>query len=360
MKRSHILVIGSLMCGAAGLIGQTSREAYRQAYDNWRQAQANVERDAGAGGAAMIPQVDRAASAAANFENIRAAYLKSTAQDAEQRRKLLQTAATVPSPDLTAPAAGELIRNELQSVTRTIDRFADDRDRGIQLLRQSLERERDALAALNESIQARQKTVAATAATTALLEQSRAKTAEAFGGQAAQLSQTVAQMQKEGAAWADYYEKLARTIQVASVPPPVTITPPPVAVAPPRNTSVAPVPLARYVGAWTYPTVNGVYHGAQPEFVDLVVHEQNGHVDGTMFGRFKLAPGNTADPLVRFDFQGDFGPTATQRFPLVTSDGAQGTVELIPGPAFNLLEVNFLTDPRPNKIRVGNFILVKK
>ena len=35
---------------AAGLIGQTGRDAYRQAYDVWQQAQANLERDAGAGG----------------------------------------------------------------------------------------------------------------------------------------------------------------------------------------------------------------------------------------------------------------------------------------------------------------------
>jgi hypothetical protein len=63
---------------------------------------------------------------------------------------------------------------------------------------------------------------------------------------------------------------------------------------------------------------------------------------------------------VRFDFRGDFGATANQRFTLVTEDGTQGTIELIPGPAFNLLEVNFQTDPQPNKIRLGNFILVKK
>ena len=126
-----------------------------------------------------------------------------------------------------------------------------------------------------------------------------------------------------------------------------------------RGTLTPSVPLARYVGAWTYPTVNGIFHGAQPEFVDLVVHEQNGHADGTLFARFKPASGST-DPLVRFDFKGDFGPGANQRFPLVTSDEAAGFIELIPGPAFNLLEVNFQTDPRANKIRVGNFILVKK
>jgi hypothetical protein len=44
----------------------------------------------------------------------------------------------------------------------------------------------------------------------------------------------------------------------------------------------------------------------------------------------------------------------------MTSDGANGTIELIPGSAFNLLEVNFTTDPRPGKVRQGNVVLVKK
>jgi hypothetical protein len=63
---------------------------------------------------------------------------------------------------------------------------------------------------------------------------------------------------------------------------------------------------------------------------------------------------------VRFTFEGDFSATPTQKFNLMTNDGSTGTIELIPGPAFNLLEVNFQTGLRPNKIRNGNFILVKK
>ncbi|MCU1335907.1 MAG: hypothetical protein JWO19_1488 [Bryobacterales bacterium] len=355
MKSSRLLVTGLVILGAAGLIGQTGREAYRQTYGAWRQAHANLERDAGTGGTALLSQVDRAASAAASFEASRASYLKSAAQDAAQRRQVLQIATTRPPVDL-APAVAALVDRESQTVTRTIARFANDPDRGIQQLRQSLERERDALAALNQAIQVRQKTVAATSQAAEALEPARSKTAGAFGDQTSQLSEAVAQMEKEGAAWGDYYEKLAQAIQVANAPSPrVNITP-----VTPRPDSVTPVPMTRFVGAWTYPMVNGVFHGAQPEFVDLVIHEQNGHADGTLFGRFKLASGSAADPLVRFDFQGDFRGSGSQRFPLVTSDGTQGTVELIPGPAFNLLEVNFQTVPRPNKIAIGNFILMKK
>jgi hypothetical protein len=355
MRGRAFVVIGVLLAGAAGVIGQTGREAYRLAFDAWRQTQASLERDAGTGGTALVPQVDRAAAAAATFEAARASYLKSTAQEAAQRRQILRSAATRPL-DFPPPAAAQLAAAELQTVTRTVARFANDQDRGIQQLRQSMERERVALAALNDAIQARQKTVAATSAAAAALEQARGKTAEAFDDQTSRFSQAIAHLEEEGAAWSGYYEKLAQTIQLASVVPPRLSSAP----AAPRATFLSSVPLARYVGAWTYPTVNGIFHGAQPEFVDLVVHEENGHADGTLFGRFKPPSGTSADPLVRFDFQGDFGPGPTQRFPLVTSDGTHGTVELIPGPAFNLLEVNFQTDPQANKIRVGNFILVKK
>lgn len=355
MKNSRLIPLAALALGSAGLIGQTSRDAYRQAYDAWRQAHANLERDAGPGGAALVPQVDRAAAAAASFEASRAAYLKSVAQAAAQRRQLLQAPFTRPSPDLAPPALKQLVTEELDADTRTIARFASDKDRGIQQLRQSLEQERIALAALNDTIQARQKAVTATSAAADALEQARVKTAQAFGDQTAQFSEAVAQAEKEGPAWAAYYQKLAEAVQVANAAPPISVTS-----AAPRAESISPLPLPRYVGAWTYPTVNGIFHGAEPEFVDLVVHEENGHVYGTLFARFKLPPGDATDPLVRFDFQGDFGRTETQKFSLVTNDNSQGTVELIPGPAFNLLEVNFLTDPKANKIRTGNFILVKK
>ena len=354
MKRTFVGLALAICCG--GLIAQTGRDAYRQAYEAWQQAQANVEHDAGTGGAALVPQVDRAAAAAEKFQATRIAYLKSSLDDAAQRRQLLHTSSTRLSPDLAAPSVANLAASELQIVARTVAKFAEDRDPGIQQLRQSLERERITLAALTESIQARQKTVEATSQATAALEQARIKTAQAFDEQSSQLSQTIASLEKEGSAWNDYYEKLAQAIQIANAPPP----PAPVSVAPTRSNSTTPVPLARYVGAWTFPIANGIFHGAQPEFVDLVVHEQSGHVDGTLFGRFRLSPGSTTDPLIRFDFEGDLTATPTQKFTLVTSDKAQGAIELIPGPAFNLLEVNFLIDPQLNKIRAGNFILVKK
>ncbi len=367
MKYSRLLPPAALASIAAALIAQNSRDTYRQAFDTWVQAHANLERDAGTEGSALLPRIDRAAAAAASFQNARAAYAKATSQSAGQRRQILQNPVARVSSSVAPAEIGALITAELQLDNRTITRFADDKDRGIQQFRQSLERERDTLAALNSSIQAREKSALAASAAADALDQARIKAADAFRDQTSQTGQDAAALDKEAAAWTGYYDKLTRAVQAASAPPPPP--PPPVTTsvttsvttpAPPKSASIAPVPLARYVGGWTYPMSNGQFHGLQPEFVDLVVHEENGHADGTLYARFKLPPGNTADPVIRFDFQGDFGPTLNQRFPMSASDGTQGTIELIPGPAFNLLEVNFQTAPKPNKIATGNFILVKK
>ena len=220
VRTAPFALLAVVVSCASGLIGQTGREAYRQAYNAWQQAQANLERDAGTGGTTQVAQADRAGAAAANFETTRVAYLRSSAGDAEQRRRLLKTTATSSSPDLTPPAVEQLAATELQTVTRAIAKFADDKDPAIQQLRQALERERVALTALSQTIQARQKTVAATSETAAALEQARLKTAMAFSNESSQLSQVIAQMELEGAAWADYYEKLAQAIQVANAPPP--------------------------------------------------------------------------------------------------------------------------------------------
>ena len=83
-------------------------------------------------------------------------------------------------------------------------------------------------------------------------------------------------------------------------------------------------------------------------------------ISGTLYVKFRLPTGFQADPLLRFDFSGPIQATRVQTFPLVTSDNAKGSVSLIPGPAFNLIEINFKADPASGKIRQGNFILLNK
>jgi hypothetical protein len=121
-----------------------------------------------------------------------------------------------------------------------------------------------------------------------------------------------------------------------------------------------PVPLVRYVGAWTYPTLGAHYHGAQPQSADLVVREQNGQASGSLSARFRLPPGSTDNPVVHFDFSGPFGSARAQRFAVTSASGATGTLELIPGPAFNLLELNFNLNDKPGLIHQGNFLLIKQ
>jgi hypothetical protein len=98
----------------------------------------------------------------------------------------------------------------------------------------------------------------------------------------------------------------------------------------------------------------------QPESADLVVREENGQASGTLTARFRLPAGSTDNPAVRFDFAGAFGTSRTQRFAVTTGGGTAGTLELIPGPAFNLLEVNFSIGDKPGMIRQGNFLLIKR
>ena len=93
----------------------------------------------------------------------------------------------------------------------------------------------------------------------------------------------------------------------------------------------------------------------------MVVREENGRASGTLSARFKLPSGTAAgSPAVSFDFTGNFQNSRNQTFAVTTSNGAKGTLELIPGPAFNLLEVNFSTEEKPGTVSQANFLLLKK
>jgi hypothetical protein len=346
---------------------QTPRDDYRTAYRNWRQADATLESDSGAGGAAIGERANRVAAAATQYGAARSAFLNAMAADVGQSASGLANAAlAVPSPLESTKILADRVTAELATVGRDIETYASDADPGIQQLRQALERERLALGALSGAIAERDKIAGAAQDRTTAADQAHRRASDGYRDFTAALKQEAAQIDRETAAWTAYYQKLAdgaqRAIEVpppqpAPIPPSIKEEPPARAVPAPF---VTPLPLLRYTGAWVYPTVNGLYHGPQPEFIDLVVHEDNGRANGTLFGRFKLAPGVSGDAELRFDFSGDFKNARNQTFALETSDGAKGTMDLIPGPAFNLLEVNFQTEARAGKIRQGNFVLVKK
>lgn len=359
MRSACLFTILAVLC-----LAQPAREDYRAAYNAWRQTDPNLEREASAGGAPLAQRADRMAAEAAKSSAARKTFLEGTMLDQSQQIAWLENAAIGPEPAATnTKSDSQFIATETARVTRTIDTFANDPDKGIQQLRQALARERVALDALGLAVAERQKSADTADLATAAIGPSRTKALEQSRAMLEGLKDAAAQTGHEAEAWAEYYRKLGEGAQGAATPitqvppgvPPATLSNP--APAPP---AVTPVPLARYVGAWTFPQTNGLFHGAQPEFIDVLVYEENGRATGTVFGRFKLPPGSTGDPVLRFDFAGNFQSTRNQVFNLVTSDGTKGTVELIPGPAFNLLEVNFQTEPKPGKIRQADVVLVKK
>jgi len=359
MRRACLLALVAVLC-----LAQRARDDYRAAYTAWRKTDPNLERDASAGGAAIAQRADRMAAEAAKSAAARKAFLEGTIADQSQQTAWLENSGPGPEPAATnTKSDSQFVATESARVARTIETFSSDPDKGIQQLRQALARERTALEALGLAVADRQKSADGADLATAFIAQSRTRALEQSRAMLEGLKDASAQTAREAEAWAEYYRKLGEGVQGAATPitqvppgvPPATLSNP--APAPP---TVTPVPLARYIGAWTYPQTNAMYHGAQPEFIDVLVHEDNGRVTGTVFGRFKLPAGSTGDPVLRFDFAGDLQPTRNQVFNLLTSDGAKGTIELIPGPAFNLLEVNFQTEPKPGKIRQADVVLVKK
>jgi hypothetical protein len=359
VKRGVLLCLVAILC-----LAQHSRDDYRAAYRAWRETDPNLDRDAVAGGAAIAQRADRMAAEAAKYAAARKTFLEGFAQDQAQQVSWLENADPGPEPAFMATKSdSEFVAAETASVTRTSDAFAKDQDRGMQQLRQALARERTALDALGLAIAERRKAAEMESVAIQTIAQARNKALDQTRAMLQAANNAPADTVPEAAAWAEYYRKLGEGAKGEATP--ITVVPPGVPTAVPNNPVVAPptitpVPLARYVGAWTYPEQNGLYHGTKPEFIDVLVQEENGQAKGTVVGHFKVPPGSAGDPVLRFDFSGPFQPTRTQRFNLVTSEGAKGTVELIPGPAFNLLEVNFQTDPRPNKIRQADVILVKK
>jgi hypothetical protein len=350
--------------------------AQQGAYRHWRETDPNLERDATSAGATLGARADKVAAEAAKYFSLRKDYLESRAADAHRGGSLVEPVDISPE---ALPNLDRLLSLQDTFLRSTIDTIAHDPDPAIQQLRAALERERAAIAATGTALKESQKSQEAAVQTSLAAEASRAKASEEYQKLAASLQESEQLTDKSAAAWDGYYRALsdaARKVEapVTSSEPALPSTgrePNPAAPSTPAASNsaatpapaaraVPPVPLVRYVGAWTYPTLAAHYHGMQPESADLVVREQNGQASGTLSARFRLPAGSADNPVVRFDFTGAFGSSRVQRFAITTSSGLTGTLELIPGPAFNLLEVNFHIDDKPGTIHQGNFLLIKQ
>jgi hypothetical protein len=331
------------------LLAQSPRDSYHAAYAVWRQADPNLERDAASPQPGFAERVEKVAQAAAAYGKARASFLRSSARQdlgplAEPFKPELEL---LPNRDLQA-----FVASETKSVEANIKRFENDRDPGIVQWRQALERERAALANLGTATVDRQTATAKAATPMAAAEVSRVEVVARYSQFNTALVQASDIMGLEATAWAEYYH----TLSMVGSP----VTPTRITGGPSASQNVPPIPLIRYTGTWSFPAATGIFTGAKPEFVDLAVHEEGGQLNGSFYGRFTLPPGAKTDPVLRFDFSGALSAARTQSLTLETAEGAKGVIELIPGGAFNLLEVNFHTDPKPGKLQQGNMVLLKK
>jgi len=340
-------------------------------------------------------RADKVAAEAASFYASKKAYLDALQADAGQKAAAIEAQ---PAPSEFDGNPASYAASQSSQIRASIEAIANDPDRAIQRLRLALERERTALAVLSAALADTQNGREAVERASTTAEQARGRLAQHYRSLSAGLKQTALETEQTGTLWANYYRALsdgARGVITRDSAPVTSLAaagagagapaaapriPPdpapnaagsgvasgPSSGPPPalRTHSITPIPLSRYVGPWVYPTVGAQFHGAEPESVDMLVREDNGQAKGTLFVRFKLSASNRADPIVRFDFGGAFQATRNQSFPLVASNGAKGTVELIPGTAFNLIEVSFSIEgqsgDKPGAIRQGNFLLIKK
>lgn len=356
MKSSSLFaVIVGCVSTALCVMAQPSRDAYRNAYRVWREAEPNLEREAGTLDSSISTRAAHASAEAAKYGSARSAFLHDLAAEPNQDVLWLQQSHTQSFPDpVPSKDALSFAGAATTAVDRELSSFKNDSDRGVQQLRQALEKERSALGSLESAIEDRQKAEDGAAKALDAAEPLRAQALEKYRLVASAITGSASSVEQESAAWSSYYGQLSNI-----TPAPVSALPAPAPVVT-RPPSITPLPLARYTGGWTFPPIGGMFHGAEPESIDVVVSVENNHVTGTFSGRFKLPRGTKGDPVVQFDFSGDLRPTRNQVFVLQSKDGAKGTIELIPGNAFNLLEVNFQMDPRQGKIRAADLLLVKK
>jgi hypothetical protein len=352
-------------------VAQQERDAYRDAYQDWRQADPNLERDAAGGGAALGARADKVAAEAAKYFAARKTYLEAQRTAAELKASAIEAVVTAEFGTLPVNYAA----TQATSISASITAIAAEPDRLIQRLRQSLEQERNALTALNIALNDSQKGLEAIKRSSVAAEQMRVKIAERFKTLAEDLQQGALQIGEAGNSWASYYRALseasrgaiARGPLLSTVIGPVrapsnapaagaveTSSPAP-AVRPPPATAL---PLYRYTGEWNYPAVGALFHGPQPQSVDMAVREESGQAKGTIVVRFQVPPGGVIDPSLRFTFEGPFQPSRNQSFPLVTGTGVKGTVELTPTSVFNMLQVAYQIETNPP--RQGDFLVVKK
>ncbi len=361
-------MIAAILIVPSPLSAQQDRAPHQSALRAWRAADPALEKDAATTGPTVADRVQKVAPVAANYAAARKQYFESALEQADRRAAASTPIAILVDSPGPKQMLDSFVASQSKSLTAGLTAIGDDPDTGLVLLRQAMERERAALASLTDGIKSRQAAAEAAAKASANANQAQEKSNEAFRTLAKSFAQSVQAAADLQAGFADYYRMLIDGSRAAALrdpsPAPVVVTSAAPALRGANTASPAanapPVSLSRYLGAWAYSAASPMFHGREPEFVEVAVREDNGRVNGSFYVQFKASGGVAGDRIVRFDFSGPAQNMRNQSFPLETPEGLKGTVELIPGPAFNLLEVTFQIDPKPGKITEGNFILMKK
>jgi hypothetical protein len=334
-----------------------SRDGYRNAYREWRALDPTLERDAGSAESGTAARAYKMADAAAKYGSERSVFLQMLAGESEQNLTWLETPASEPPMEMSKGVADQMAA-EASAIQRGIASYANDPEEWIQQLEALLQIENATLASLRTAMSDRQQTIQAVKTATAAIELARKKALSQERELISGLKEAAADSDLQTAAWVEYYKTFPEDPRGGSPAP--TSAPPAISITTPA------VPSLRYTGAWKFPT-HGLVRGPQAESIEMVVREENGHATGTLFARFKMADWSKDDPVLRFHFAGDFKSAPNQVFTLQTSDGASGTIELIAGPASNLLDVSFQIEPKPGRtglwaagIRQAYVVLVKK
>lgn len=368
MRTIHIMRIAwtaaLLLAAMATLPAQVAgtRADYRELYETWRTLDPVIEQDAGQSTANLRARAQQLAEAAVAYSSQRSAYDEARALSFEAEQQAFDDLKGAPRGDLAAPATMEGLVNDLTgTLDRMIASYRTTNDPQLLRLRSALEAEQAALGAIQEAIGARTiRTMRTEDLETSLRE--TAENAAAALGTIAEARQNAADtLAAEATLWGDYYTALGGGSTAPGAgprQPDTSLTNAPANAPLVQPDRITPVPLSRYTGEWVFPP-NGLFHGAQPSSVQMQVNEADNYVTGSLSATFLLPAGSAGDPTLMFTFQGPLQAQRNQRFPLTTGEGVAGTIELIPGPAFNLLEVNFQTEPAENKVRAGNFILIK-
>jgi hypothetical protein len=280
-------------------MAQEPRDAYQEAFRGWRGADPSLETDAATAGPELGIRADKVSAEAAKYLAARKGFLEflreATQEKARSLEPLLVAAA---QPDLVSRTESG-VSTETSATSSSIASIGSDPDRGLQRLKQSLEEERSALLDLTSAIAVRRGAMAGVAQTAEAAELARYRVDEHYQTLATGLESAIRQTDQEATEWTAYYKLLAdgaRGVVPSALPGRPSI----------QTRGITPVPLSRYIGEWVYPQLNRIYRGPEPQFVQLVVREDNRRATGTFTVRFKFPPRELLRPRTARRFHGHF------------------------------------------------------